>query len=285
MTDAEKSPIEIKVPEIEFFNAALGVDFHWWHNNKTPYHSHTYYEIAVMKSGSVTHICNGKKSIIKKLDVFILKPGDKHMFLASANSSHLTFSITEQELSVLCAFISETLLSEIKQEAPRQICINEAQLEYILFLANQVNLRNDERHLQSNGVLIKSMILNLLLEFNRCFKLQNKNHSNFPEWLVDFLKEIRTPEIFNRPLDELYRLSHYSQTMLNQYFRQYMGTTLIAYIKKLKMSHATQLLLHSNYTISKIAEEINYTPSHFIHEFKRINGISPTKYREKLHKR
>lgn len=285
MNDAEKNPIEVKVPEIEFFDAAHGVDFHWWHNNKTPYHTHTYYEIVVMKSGSVTHICNDKKGIMQKLDVFVLKPGDKHMFLASANSSQLNFSITEQELSSLCGFISDGLLQDIKNEAPRQICINEAQLEYILFLANQVNLRNDEHHLQSNSVLIKSMILNLLLEFNRCFKLQNQKRSNLPDWLISFLKEIRTPEIFNRPLDELYKLSHYSQTMLNHYFRQYMGTTLIAYIKKLKMTHATQLLLHSNYTISKIAEEINYTPSHFIHEFKRIYNASPTKYREKLHKK
>ena len=159
------------------------------------------------------------------------------------------------------------------------------EFDYCLFLSNQINLSKDGKCNETNASLIKCIITNIMLSFSRFIEIQTTKKTAIPEWLVEFLDKLNTPEIFNQPLEQLYRLAPYSQTMLNIYFKQYVGSTLIAYIRKLKMDYAMQLLSHSNYTISQIAIKINYSASHFTHEFTKENGMSPVEYRDKLNKK
>ncbi len=276
---------KIRTPEIEFATPEAGVDFHWWHKNKTPLHSHTYYEIVIIVSENVTQICNDIQYRMEKYDVFILRPGDEHIFLAGKNSSHLNFSIVTEELSKICDLISPSLFAKINEHAPMKIKYTPLEFDYCLFLINQINLSKDGKNNESNNSLIKCIITNIMLAFNRYFEIQTDKKTAIPDWLVSFLDKLNSPEVFNQPLKQLYRLAPYSQTMLNIYFKQYVGLTLIAYIKKLKMEYAMQLLSHSNYTISQIAIKINYSTSHFTHEFTQETGTSPTKYREKLNRK
>lgn len=276
---------EIKTPEIEFYNPESGVDFHWWHKNRTPYHSHTYYEITVMTKGNVTQICNSVKYSMEKYDVFILKPGDEHIFLPSPTGAHLNFSITTEELAKLCESVSPSLFSQINEKAPMKIKYLPIEFDYCLFLSNQINLRHDGEQNENNALLIKCVITNILLSFKRFVDIQSAKSTAKPEWLVTFLDKLNSPQVFNQPLEQLYPLAPYSQTMLNIYFKQYVGTTLISYVRKLKMDYAMQLLSHSNYTITQIAVKVNYSPSHFTHEFTKENGMSPVEFRDKLNKK
>lgn len=279
-----KTEVEIKVPEIEFLHAEDGLDFHWWHKNKTPYHAHTYYEIVVMESGPVTHFCNGVKYTMQKADAFIMKPKDRHVFMAAPTSSQMNFSVTEVQMRMLCAFISPDFFDTLNENAPNLIHLSETELDYVRLLASQINLHLQSANAQQNNTLIKCIVINLLLAFNRFWLLQSSKVTALPDWLLKFLDVLRSPEVFNKPLEELYRLAPYSQTMLNRYFNQYMGTTLIGHVKKLKMDYAVQLLLHSNYPVSQIASQVSYSTSHFIHEFKNTYGLSPSTYRNLLNK-
>ncbi len=285
MDEQQKDFNRFKTPEIEFCNPESGVDFHWWHRNKTPLHTHTYYEIAVITSDNVTQICNDVKYSMEKYDVFILRPGDTHMFLSGQNASHLNFSIVTAELSKICELISPSLFVKINERAPMKIKYTPLEFNYCLFLTNQINLQKDAKCNESNAALIKCIITNIMLAFNRFIEIKITNTTSMPDWLVTFLDKLNSPEVFNQPLEQLYKLAPYSQTMLNIHFKQYVGSTLISYVKKLKMDYAMQLLSHSNYSILQIALKINYTASHFTHEFSKENGISPAEYRDKLNKK
>ena len=57
-------------------------------------------------------------------------------------------------------------------------------------------------------------------------------------------------------------------------------TRLYAALKKLRIEHASQLLLHSDATIQSVGEMVGLRiPSYFIRVFKQEIGITPAQYR------
>ena len=105
-----------------------------------------------------------------------------------------------------------------------------------------------------------------------------------PLWLNNYLNLLALPENIGKKISDLHRIAPYSQPMLSVYFKKYLNTTLVAYMRRLRLDYATQLLIRSNYPISLIADKVSYSTSHFIHEFTSQYGISPAEYRNKLNK-
>lgn len=77
-----------------------------------------------------------------------------------------------------------------------------------------------------------------------------------------------------------------SKFFINKYyliklFKQYYGATICSYILNKKITHAKYLLRFSNKSISEISEDCGISDSnYFSRMFKKIEGISPCKYRE-----
>ncbi len=278
-----KHTAEIKKPSIEFINAESGVDFHWWQKNATPLHSHTYYEIVVIYEGPVTQICNDKKYAMEKGDIFLLKPGDVHMFLASPTSSQLNFSIVKNEFRKICNNTEPTLFDKINEQSPIKIKISDAELNYIVELADKIKIGNPEQSKTPYNTMIKNIIFNLVNSIYNHFEIESLNN-DLPTWMVDYINVLSKPENIGKKIADIYDLAPYSQSMLNIYFKKYLNKTLVAYMRQLRLDYGAKLLIHSNYPISLIANKISYTTSHFIHEFSSLYGTSPAEYRNKLNK-
>ncbi len=72
---------------------------------------------------------------------------------------------------------------------------------------------------------------------------------------------------------------------LARVFRQYADETPSAYLKRLKMAHAAELLLYSDHSMSEIAEELNYSDAFaFSKAFKQNFHLSPTQWRNQFHR-
>ena len=72
----------------------------------------------------------------------------------------------------------------------------------------------------------------------------------------------------------------YSPSHLIRSFHQAYGASPMQYLKKLRIEHASQLLLHSDATIQSVGEMVGLRiPSYFIRVFKQEIGITPAQYR------
>ncbi|NLE12796.1 MAG: helix-turn-helix transcriptional regulator [Clostridiales bacterium] len=72
----------------------------------------------------------------------------------------------------------------------------------------------------------------------------------------------------------------YTDTALNRIVRRAVGESLRDYIFMTKIRMAEDMLLHSNLTVSSIADELGFTDSsHLIRVFREFNGTTPLKYR------
>jgi AraC-like DNA-binding protein len=85
--------------------------------------------------------------------------------------------------------------------------------------------------------------------------------------------------------DELARCANLSPARFNTVFRETMGLPPMAYVRKLRMQKAMQLLRRGGLNVSQAAHALGYCdPFHFSRQFKMAAGMSPSAWRERLRK-
>ena len=73
---------------------------------------------------------------------------------------------------------------------------------------------------------------------------------------------------------------HVSESTLSKRFKQETGMTAGAYLEQVLMRKACQLLLATDYSLSRIAEELDFTDQfYFSRSFKHYTGVPPSVYR------
>ena len=283
----ELSCIEHKFYNASFPSLAQGVKFNWCHKNTTTLHEHDFYELIVVTDGKVKHFHNSKTCVASKRMVFLIKPGEFHQFLPHNDhtAKHINFGITPQMLAELSSTIwQEDVLQKINDaEFPNNLMLPQKDFEFILNSIERLNLFSS--HSPGSYAVIKSIIIELLIFLTH--KLENNealaSNQARPEWLTTFLETLNNPDVFTRKLKDIYPLAPYSQSMLNIHFNKYVGSTLIAYITKLKINYACTLLRYTESSPLEISNKLAYDSlSHFNRIFKKITGMSPIEYRKDI---
>lgn len=84
-------------------------------------------------------------------------------------------------------------------------------------------------------------------------------------------------------MKRLSALVQLSESQLRKLFYQYTGLSPIHYIHQLKMNLAIQLLTGTTERISEIAYRLGFTdPNYFSRLFKKITGLAPQQYRDRV---
>jgi AraC-like DNA-binding protein len=75
-------------------------------------------------------------------------------------------------------------------------------------------------------------------------------------------------------------LSGMSAARLAKVFKKVSGTTLLAYVNHVRISHAARLLKETEQSVAAIAQQVGFSDqSHFDKRFKRSMGVSPREHR------
>ena len=166
---------------------------------------------------------------------------------------------------------------------PNDLFLPQKDFEAIL---NSINrLSQFPVHSQNSFAVIKSIIIELLLFLFQKSNTQKAltNNRVYPAWLNIFLDTLSDPKVFTRQLKDIYPLAPYSRAMLNTHFKNYVGTTLISYITRLKINYACTLLQYTDSSLLEIANLLEYDSlSHFSRTFKQNTGLSPIAYKKKF---
>jgi AraC family transcriptional regulator len=110
-----------------------------------------------------------------------------------------------------------------------------------------------------------------------------------PETLSDYQQRIITvlvyiDEHFNEPLtlDNLARIACFSSYHFHRIFQAFIGESLYAYIKRLRLENAAMNLRSTGLSVTDISFKIGYeTPAAFAKAFRERFGITPTGFRTK----
>ena len=255
------------------FKSLRDLSFHLWQNSLTALHKHEdYIEIFVVTKGSLVNRINNIEYDMKVGDVCIMFPNDHHMHYSTPNA-------TCELLNITCKI--DLALPIIKTLHEQDVFINKSGI----FSLNRIQF-NTVLSFKSQLLAIPnnyaSLIYALFSYLIGLFYQTQPTDRSIPSWLNAFLAKIDTADFTTIKINELYKSSGYSQSVLSINFKKYLGITLVQYINKRKIEYACNLLRRSNLSILNIAMDLGFSSvSHFNHLFKKEIGLTPSQYRDK----
>lgn len=158
--------------------------------------------------------------------------------------------------------------------------INELGYNVFEIMGNDFSLYFDVREI-NHLVQLEEWFLSFFHKVNEFINLKRKNRN---EHLIARVKEyIDANYSENITLNSMSRIFGISSGYLSVLFNDYLGQNFIDYLSNLRTQKAKRLLKNTNLRIYEIAEKVGYRDAYYFSAaFKRIVGINPTEYREKL---
>jgi len=96
-------------------------------------------------------------------------------------------------------------------------------------------------------------------------------------------KQIRSGKLYHITPEQLAEHVGYSRTSLYNLCRDEIGSTPIQHLKKIRTEEAKGLLKFTDMRIGEISDLLGYKRIHdFSREFKKVSGVSPKEFREKI---
>lgn len=266
-------------------------------------HSNPYFELIAVTEGPVYLTVEHHQMELASGDVLLLKPWERHrewrdsgrdisFFWVQFAVSPLpqctdTRTKLNEELNIVQLKKQDLRTADAEGEDEDALIIPRrcrAVRKYELFLLFEKLLQETDRphgYYRFRSTLLLGHILELIAEDVLDQKRMNTSvPATFITYrsLVSFLNEHYqspiTRERINRHFDHGYEY-------LCQVFKKYAGITIVTYIHQLRIQRAKFLLLGSNRSIQAIAEEVGFSdPYYFSKLFKRLEGQSPSQYRE-----
>lgn len=111
---------------------------------------------------------------------------------------------------------------------------------------------------------------------------ETRNEKNFKvvERAMEYIRQNYKNDI---TLEDVANAIFISPYYLSHLFRDELGITFIEYLTKIRIEEASRLLLTTNMSIIRIAEEVGYSDSsYFSKVFKKLQNVTPSQYRQRM---
>lgn len=247
-------------------------------------HTHEYYEIVLVFSGSTVHNINGDSYVMRRGDCCLIRPEDSHFFADEPgrpqhNCLNANFMCRRDFMERALATFGSDCLSML-HSLKRPLTFKASNTVVSKIEKTCLYIQSPGEHpTDSNLMICKSVIMELLgaCVLHQCTQF----HNDFPEWLDALVLSMQNPDNFGKKIPELIAGISYSYSYIQKQFRHFMGTSIVSYWNGIKLSHAKELLTNSKLSVLEISTRLGYeTASHLTHLFKKHYGVSPSAIRK-----
>lgn len=245
------------------------------------FHSHTFYEIFYILEGSITHVLNGKPSVLSPGDVVFLNQNDIHSFIRPSDNhcKHRDIIIRTDFFQSLCEFLGSDFRSFYEQNLlTKHITLPlETLQKYENRIGGIILTLNLNTHLKISS--IKTLLISLLN------KLIEQEHSakieHYPMWFEDLISRFHMNEFLKTGLSEILSPYHFNKSYICRTFKKYMGCTMTDYLNDIRLQNSAFMLQNTDETILYISNNIGFSSvSYFNTVFKKKYGVSPKFFRK-----
>lgn len=240
-------------------------------------HSHEFYEVEMILSGSGEQVINGETYKFKRGSVCMMTPADFHEYTCNG------------EVEVFGIYFSEKLL-------PKSVLEKIFSKNYLKFINLTEDKTEDVRRLMENigsamqyddyskDSLIKMLIECLFVTVSGDIKGKEELEEKTPLRIAKRYIELHFRE--NPSLEDVAKVIGKSPVYFSKYFYSNEGVYYTDYLNRQKVNCAKFLLAESNMTATEICYEAGFSSfSNFLRVFKEYEGNTPTKYRENIEKK
>ena len=240
-------------------------DLHNTNSSIVSKHNHTFFQVLYIKSGTGFLKINNKAYDLNEGDFYIFKPLENHEFHAtseSLNTLEAKFDVLDNELN--------NELSALDNFIPvKKIYFERIFTDLIYEYTNGGEFSED---------VIKSIFTEFIIHLLRSNnKRDAKSVSKNPFLAVtNYIEKHHREDL---KLENLAAIMHMEKSYFLRQFKKNIGKTPMAYVNRVKIDRAKDLIENSDMNITQISEFLGYSSiHHFSNSFKKITGISPKQY-------
>jgi len=253
-------------------------------------HSHLFFELTYVLSGTVKHNIDGKTSLLNAGDYFLVDYGSVHSYCTQTGNS---FSNLD------CLFLPEFLDPALKgneslhdvfehyllhfnmqtlAQNPTQMVFhdNDGKIKKLLMMIQD----ESREHLPGYTEMIRCYLIEILLSTVRRIRnasVASETHT-IAELLTTYVSEHYMDEI---SLTRLSAQMNYSLPHVSKCFKEEKGMSFIRYLQNYRIKQASRLILSTKKSLPEIAELVGYHDVKFFSEiFKSITGLPPATFRK-----
>lgn len=244
-------------------------------------HTHDYYEIFLVISGSAMHNVNEACFPLKKGSLVFVRPEDCHSYgpPVSDDFQFINLILTSELLDEISDFLGSDFCMEnfFGGEYPPQRNIGNSYYEPLFASLNRLIIFPKENTDAYNAAYKLTAI-----EIISYFFFENSYNENplLPDWLNSLIGKMQEQEHYVQGLSHMYEIANCTPEHLCRTFRKYLKQSPSQFLNGIKLDEAARKLIYTDYPIITIAEEIGFgSLSHFYHLFQNRYHMSPNQYR------
>lgn len=260
------------------------------HNRYTPefLHSHTYFELIYVLSGSCNHTISGESVRMKQGDFCIVAPKVYHSIGVFDDSVVLNILVRKSTLEEYYPSLlkGENIVSEFfmngifAKEHPAFLMFHiedENTLHDLILEMYHEQLQNESYSEEIISSMMQVFLYRLVRHGNMYAAQSESVHSSDTARIYRyFLTEYRTAS-----LTELAKQLGFTPTYCSAYVKKATGQNFSQLHKRFRFRKAKDLLKNTAQSVASISEAVGYTDSeNFIRAFQKEYGISPSAYRK-----
>lgn len=251
------------------------------------FHRHEFFECAFVSAGRGRHRSGGNAPVeISSGDVLLIPPDARHGYAETENMTVINLLFDSSRLPAL-------LMDLCSLPAYRELFVRDA---------SHYKNRDYPKLTPDRKVFdeMKEYLLRILesdrLPCGHCYKLglfmalmsrlcclprpEGAGSAELPrdiERLSAYMQRNFGREIY---IGDLLEVSNMSEASLVRHFRAAFGVSPMAYLRRIRLTHAAELLQNTDHSLKEIAEETGFSSvSYFFRLFRRFYGVTPQVYR------
>jgi len=257
-----------------------------------PMHWHEEMEIIYVESGECMVTIDGKPFHAKKDELIFISPGMMHAIDQVENQSSIYYNILfhpdllinrEEKDEITLNYLKPLLRGE--KVISVRIERTEPANKEIEFLVHKLISKRRKLREEGQGFLIKSVLFELFYHLRPYLHSSDQRKTSLhqitkmkelTEWLNETLAD-------NIKLDDAAKFCGYSKSYFTKFFRNYTGSSFVAYKNLIRLEKAKMLLEKNEFTGLEVAEQCGYENySYFIRAFRKLYEITPKQYQMKM---
>ncbi len=264
-------------------------------NFKTEGESHDFWEFVYVDKDSIICYADDKKIILEKGEVLFHKPNEFHTLAANGKKPPNVFIVSfvckseamkffeNKKISVSSNYVG--LIYNIYNEGGRtfNIAFSDPKLKKMQFLKSPT-LGGEQ--------LIKNYLEIFLINLLRSQTETDGENSIFirekeytKKQITDVISLLNDSVYSTLSIDEVLEKTNYGRAYLMRIFKKETGFSIMEYFIRLKIEKAKDLLRNQELTIREISAKLQFSePTYFTKTFKRIAGVTPSAYRNRIFK-
>jgi AraC-like DNA-binding protein len=257
----------------------------------TDFHFHNECQLVYIVSGTGTRIIGDSVESYQEGDLAFVGPNVPHVWYSKASENQedmmaISLALYINPVTVvenLKPFIDTKALTTFFEQSARGISIVGAKRELISTIL-QETIHQKEVSLLSSFLKILELMMDsediIWLNDASLLKTYSSNNQGRVSKLMQFIQENFRTEI---TLEQAASVADLQLHSFCRFFKQLTHHTFSDFLNEVRIGFACKLLQQSDLPVTQVAYECGYSNiSYFNRTFKKIHGITPRDYRQKL---